>query len=165
MRMSVDIVERDLGMMEIFKRVKAAGAGGYAKVGVLDSGAGAASRDGGLTSAQIAAVHEFGSRDGSIPERSFIRSTLAEERPKYVALFRTLLTQFLRGRGTIERLLGIVGATAATDVKKKVTAGSGVGPANAASTIARKGSDRPLIDTARMLGAMTWDVILGRGVR
>jgi len=52
----------------------------YVKVGVLSAKNNRDNDDdSGMTNAKLAAVHEFGSRDGRIPERSFLRLT-AEKR-------------------------------------------------------------------------------------
>ena len=62
------------------------------------------------------------------------------------------------GRMDPRRGLELLGAFAAAEVKKTITAGAGVPPPNAPSTIAKKGSDRPLVDTGRLLGAIQWEI-------
>lgn len=47
-----------------------------ARIGVLDASA----HSEGITNAQLLAIHEFGSRANGIPERSVLRTTVAEAR-------------------------------------------------------------------------------------
>ena len=74
-------VKLDLKNLDKYtKRMKADLDKHYAKVGVLSAKNNRDDDDdSGMTNAKLAAVHEFGSRDGRIPERSFLRLT-AEKR-------------------------------------------------------------------------------------
>lgn len=146
--------------MKLQQQLKDIATGSYVKVGVLDDGRGAESR-GGISNAQIAAIHEFGSRDGRIPERSFLRSTFAAKKPEYLRDLKTLLLRVVEGRDSIERILNVMGAKIAADVKNRVTQGSAIPPPNAPATVKRKGSFRTLIDTGRMIGSVTWAFIKG----
>ena len=142
----------------------------YVKVGVLDEGKGSEVRDGGLTNAELVVVHEFGSSDGRIPERSFVRSTLAAERENYVRLLADLLRGIYDQRLTVEKALNVLGARMATDIKKRVTAGEPIPPPNAPSTEAHKrrgksGVIRTLVDTGRMIAAVSWLVVLQGSAR
>jgi hypothetical protein len=142
----------------------------HVKVGVLDDGGKGSDDHGGFTNAQLAAIHEFGSEDGTIPERSFIRSTLTANIQEY----KRILTKIVRGiymrKLTPERGLGLLGAQVAADIKKRVTTGDEVPPPNAPSTLARKeklrrkgskGLPRTLVDTGRMIGSVSWAVVKG----
>jgi hypothetical protein len=155
----------------------------YVQVGVLAEGKGLDDRGEGMNNAEIAALHEFGSEDGKIPERSFLRSTLNENRAKYVLMLKALLKRLYSQEITVERVLGIMGAQLAADVKKKITAGE-IKPPNAPATVARKlglkkdgggrlrggdgrftkgdGTTRPLVDTGQMVRAITWRVVIQR---
>lgn len=116
----------------------------------------------GITLARIAGVHEFGAaiqtRFGVIliPERSFIRSTIAENK-NYSSLIAKLVESVLDGRRTEKQALETFGARASADMKKRIAAG--IEPPNAPSTIARKGSSKPLIDTGRLRQSITWSVV------
>ena len=61
---------------------------------------------------------------------------------------------------TAQNELEKAGTIAANGAKRYVLQGDNLAP-NAPSTIKRKGSDRPLIDTARMIGAVTYVVRAG----
>jgi hypothetical protein len=170
--------ESDLGwaklwrLLDVLRRT-----GAHVKVGVLEGhGTGSELREGGLTNAQLAAVHEFGSADGKIPERSFIRSTFDANRETYRENLKELLVKVVDGKLTVEKAFSVLGLKIATDIKKRITTGAGIPPPNAPSTVARKikkgawnkgggGAPRPLVDTGRLLGAITWAYFATRGER
>ena len=110
--------------------------------------AGAQVVDGEFTLAEIAAVNEYGSEDGHIPERSFLRSTYDEGRERYAGLAQQAVTDHVDGRRDIRQGLERLGMVGVADVQERIR--RGIPPANAPSTIARKGSDKPLIDTGRL---------------
>lgn len=157
--MSAKIIDRDLGWRDLFKRVGEI-KNSYVKVGVLDDAKGSA-LNGNLTVAEIAVVNEFGTEDQHIPSRPFVRSTFDEQREDLTALGKNLMGAVIDGKISTLRALNIMGAKLATEVKKKITTGAGVPPPNAPSTVAGKGSDRPLVDTGRLVNAITWQAIVG----
>lgn len=92
--------------------------------------------------ASLAAVLEFGNE--RIPSRPFLRQTLAENQNKYIELFVNLI-----GKGfSIEQVYEQIALIAQGDVQLNIAKGDWV--ANAKSTIKRKGSSKPLIDTGKM---------------
>ncbi len=131
------------------------------KVGVLAAeGAKVYDDDGKITMIGIAAVNEFGSRNGHVPERSFIRRTFTEKETEVKAFCEKLLKAIMtKGEMSVERALNILGAFAATEVKKTITEGDGVPPPNAPATIRRKKSARPLVHNQRLLGSITYEVV------
>jgi hypothetical protein len=110
----------------------------------------------GTPVAMIAAVHEFGAPSKHIPERSFLRSSIAENMPKYMRLNRASLVRIIHGKATPGLALGLLGEMAAGDAKKLIRNGNFV-PLSPA-TIRAKGSDKPLIDTGTMLQTLTYKV-------
>ena len=92
--------------------------------------------------ASLAAVLEFGNEH--IPSRPFLRQTLSENQEKYTALFIQL---FERGL-PIEQIYEQIAVIAQGDVQLNIVRGNWV--ANAPSTIKRKKSSKPLIDTGKM---------------
>jgi phage gpG-like protein len=118
-----------------------------------------------LTVAEIAAILHFGTKDqakvGAIPPRPFLNQTMDEHREEFTKLgARLFAATLLRNEGmTLNRALGILGAKVAAEVKKTITAG--MKPGNAVRTIRAKGQDKPLIDTGRLLNAITWAVVEG----
>lgn len=156
------VTDRDLGWGRFFSAVNDLD-DLHAKVGVLaDTAQGGLHVPGGqLTVAEIAAVNEFGTSDGRIPERSFIRSTFDKMREELERDAGKLVALVLDGAMTAQGALGVLGAKLAAEMKKTVTVGEGVAPANAPSTVRRKGSARTLVDTGRMVGAITWVIFRG----
>ena len=90
--------------------------------------------------ATLAMILERGTADGHIPARPFLTQTLAENAEKYTALFAK---QFESG-ASAEQALNVVALVACADVQQNIVDGDWV--ANAAATIKRKGSSKPLID-------------------
>lgn len=127
--------------------------GASIRVGVLSS----ATREDGADMVVIAAVHEFGSPSIGVPERSFIRSGIREERDSLVKLLNVVARSIVGEKMTVDEGLGRLGLWAQTVVRKKIISGT-ITPPLAASTIARKGSDKPLIDTGQLVNSITWEI-------
>lgn len=114
-----------------------------------------------LTNAVLAAIHEYGL--GTAPARPWIGPPFRAKRPEY---FRTLAaayrTALRAGKPQdVDKVLGLLGAQMAADIKNYVTSGAGVPPPNAPSTIRQKGSSRPLVDTSGMVNSVTYQVVSG----
>ncbi len=151
------------------------------KVGLLGTKK-AARNDGKLSNAQLGIIHEFGT--AKTPARPFIHPAFR----KHAAEYRQILADFVKrlvrtGNRSYTDVLNMLGMKAAADFKNYVTTGSQIPPPNADSTMARKmrrdqqnweakgrrkaGSikegpmmaPRTLIDTGRMVGAITWLVV------
>ncbi len=126
----------------------------HARVGVF-GGSGA---EDGFTMVELAAVHEFGSKDGHTPERSFIRRTFQIKQDRLAKMIAKLTTALLANRVNWQTALKILGDFGATEVKNTIRDGQ-VEPPLAASTIAAKGSSKPLVDTGQLIGSITWQVM------
>jgi phage gpG-like protein len=155
----------DRAWKRIYRNATALG-GLVVKVGVIGDAADAPAEDDGddeITVGRIAGVHEFGAaiqtRFGVIliPERSFIRSTMADERPALSSLIGRLAGRVIDGKLTEAGALGQLGARIAAQMQRRIA--RGIPPPNAPSTIARKGSSKPLIDTGRLRSSITWAVV------
>lgn len=92
--------------------------------------------------ASLAAVLEFGNE--RIPSRPFLRQTLAENQEKYTALFVKLFENGV----SIEQIYEQIALIAQGDVQQNIV--NGKWTANAPSTIKRKKSSKPLIDTGKL---------------
>lgn len=126
-------------------------------MGVQGAEARAKKGDGSTSALMVAAVNEFGSDDGHIPERSYIRSTVRTKRKKYLSLVSKLIRRSIK---TTEKLrLDLIGVRAVADIKNTIKAG--IAPANAESTIARKGSSKPLVDTGQLINSITHEIEKG----
>ena len=111
----------------------------------------------GATVADVATFNEFGTKD--IPERSFIRSTMDEEKPELLRLNKRLFRLMSAGKMTTERALNILGLKIKALIQKKIT--DLKDPPNHPKTIARKKSSNPLIDTGTMRQSVTFKVKRG----
>ena len=92
--------------------------------------------------ASLAAVLEFGNE--RIPSRPFLRQTLAENQEKYTALF----VKLFKGGISIDQIYEQIALIAQGDVQQNIV--NGKWTANAPSTIKRKKSSKPLIDTGKL---------------
>lgn len=119
--------------------------------------AGTSSYPDGTSVFEVGAVHEFGSQDGRIPERSFIRSTLEKKRSELDAMAGKIGKKVERDGGTLEEGLNLMGSVLAAAIQETIA--DGVPPPNAPSTIRRKGSSKPLIDTGHLRQSITWQVV------
>lgn len=113
----------------------------------------------GTPVAMIAAVHEFGSPEQGITERSFMRSSIRANAQKYVRLNKVNLVRIVRGQLTADQALGQLGEMAKGDMQQTIRAGD-FAPLKQA-TIDRKGSSKPLIDTSQMVQSVSYE--LGEG--
>jgi len=124
------------------------------KVGVLG---GATYPKGGPPVAMIAAIHEYGT--DKIPQRSFLRSTLAEKHREWSAAAGLKF----RDTGYLLEALRFAGVVAAKDVQEKIT--WGIDPALQENTVAakrkrgRQEPDIPLVATGAMQEAISYEVI------
>lgn len=115
-----------------------------------------------LTVAEVAAILHFGTRDGTIPARPFLEMALNAKREELKATGAVLMAGVIFGKMDLNTALNIMGAFLAAAAKATVVAG--VPPPNAPS-VARakqrrgsKGVSKPLIDTGRLIGAITWQI-------
>lgn len=91
------------------------------------------------------------------PERSFIRSTVdAKRNGEWRIYAEELRKQFVEGKMTTDRMLGLMGQRIKKDIQEKIR--SMLPPPNAPSTIAAKGSDHTLINTGQLLNSIDYEV-------
>jgi phage gpG-like protein len=126
----------------------------YVAVGVI--GNKAEEPRGQINNATLAAIHEFGTEDGHIPARSFLRSTFREKRSAMLSLTKDLYSKVIFRKLSVEEALAIIGEKFVSEIKAKITAG--IPPPNAESTIKQKGSSTPLIDTGQLINSITYKV-------
>jgi hypothetical protein len=107
----------------------------------------------GTSVLMVGATHEFGSDEANIPERSFLRSTLRENRQKYFQRMKKIAKDFAQGQD-IKIGLNRLGAITVSDVQLKII--DIKEPPNAQATIDAKGSSNPLVDTSHLGGAITY---------
>ena len=108
---------------------------------------GVQSDDPSLSLADVAVWNEFGTNDGHVPERPFLRPAFDKNIAKYQAVAKKMLADLKGGIGGL-RILQTIGALMASDIKKEIT--NVRTPPNAPETIAAKGFDNPLIESGTL---------------
>lgn len=110
----------------------------------------------------IASSNEFGTADGRVPERSFMRSTIDEKADTYVRLFGRAIAN-AHAELDLQDELELIGMRAVRDIQRKMR--SDVPPPNAPSTIRRKKSSKTLRDTGRLIQSIDYEVVMPKGSR
>ena len=144
------LIDRDLG----YRAMLSALAGlreADTRIGIHEE-EGASDTGGDLNLAGIAMVNEFGSDDGHIPERSFLRATVDANAVRYEGMLERAVTRAIDGDAPLQTGLALLGARVEGDVKATIT--DMTEPPNAPSTIAAKGSSKVLVDTGAMRAAI-----------
>ena len=150
--MTTEMVERDLGWDRIRREIDAAGRSGV-KVGVLSDQD--ETYDNGADLLLVAAANEFGTADGHIPPRPFIRGAFDEKQRALYRMQGRLWSQVLAGNLTTRQALGLLGEEHQGQVQEYMTALET--PPNAPRTVAAKGSANPLIDEGRLRNSIRWE--------
>lgn len=91
-----------------------------------------------------------------IPERSFLRSAVAENKDKITNAVGNQYIRFVGANVSLSKALNIIGLLVTNLVKAKIR--KGPFKPNAPSTIKAKKSSRPLIDTGRMRQSITHEL-------
>lgn len=104
----------------------------------------------GTSVIMVGAVHEFGSPSKGIPQRSFLRSSLNENKRKYKKLLAKLTKSVIRGKITMTKALGLLGLQAQTDVRGKII------DIKSPKLKHRKGN--PLVDTGHLVESIVFKV-------
>ena len=149
-------LRRVLGKIRAERPYVVAGIRGQAGAQTYDSGDGKA-----ISLVEVGAVHELGSRDGRIPERSFMRSTFDARRDDYERGFKRSLGRVVDGTADIDTELGRLGLVVAGDIQETIA--TLTDPPLAQVTIDRKGSSKPLIAEGRLKASVDSEVRRGDG--
>lgn len=108
--------------------------------------------------AEAAWFNEFGTP--TIPERPFLRWTLAEHDGYFPHLGKALLSALMNPGRDHKKYLRAVGLIAEQDVREMITSATRFEP-NADSTIRKKRSSHPLIDAGLLRQAITSALVEG----
>lgn len=92
-----------------------------------------------------------------IPERSFMRSTFSENEKSYKASIFRILKKLIKGEGDAKTMMGRFGQKVQNQIQAKIV--SIQDPPNAKSTIRKKGSSNPLVDSGQMLQSIRWEYL------
>lgn len=120
-------------------------------VGVPNS---AGSYEDGVHTATVAAIQEYGSANGNIPERSFLRSGVTDSEPQVKKLYEKMIPEAIDKDLDIRTIQSLVGELVVGRIVERIS--EGIDPANSPETIKRKGSSTPLIDTGHLRQSITY---------
>lgn len=98
----------------------------------------------------VGLVHEFGSPTNGVPARSFLRSTLRDNKAKYKRLFNSLSRKMASGQLTRKKALGIIGLQFASDVQSTIT--------SIKTPPLKHREGNPLLDTGHLRQSITYQV-------
>jgi phage gpG-like protein len=162
-RAKVKVSDKDRGWKELQRRVlRLSRTGAFVRVGIQGNEASGAHTGSGQTVAEIATVHEFGAVTQTgvvIPQRSFIRAAIDENAPKLQRTATLVGRGVLLGKFGRTQALELLGHQAVGIMKQRIA--NRIAPRNSPVTIARKGSDVPLIDSGQLRGSITHKVEAG----
>lgn len=153
--MSASVNDRDLGLNKILKEIKKF-EGAVVKAGILQ---GSGSVD-GVSIAQYATWNENGvvGKKGKwkIPPRPFIKGWVANNQKQIASTIQRLYGEVASGNITADEALNRLGVFAKSGIQSYIKRGDFV--PNAPSTIKKKGSSQPLIDSGAMRNAVNYEV-------
>lgn len=110
----------------------------------------------GMDVAKKAAINEYGT--DTIPARPFMRQTI-ENHVDELTKYCQSMAKSVKNRGSADEVLQGIGEHLVKMVRDEIE--NGEFEPNAPSTIRRKGSDKPLIDTGQMKDAVRYFIIEG----
>src|SRR5690606_1882415 len=114
-----------------------------------------------ITGAVLAGVHEFGTRDGRIPSRSYMRATIDKMRPEVARTQERMFDLLLRGKLDSRKALGLLGQKVQQAFQKAIE--DGLEPPLAESTKKRRrqcagrGIVGPLLHPGQLRSSITWE--------
>lgn len=103
--------------------------------------------------AMIGAIQNYGAPRAGIPPRPFFSNMIRKKQGEWPSAIVTLMRD---NDMDIERVLTIAGAAIAEQLKQSIIDTNT--PPLADSTVARKGFDKPLIDTSHMINSVDFEV-------
>lgn len=112
----------------------------------------------GLLVSQYMFWNEFGTK--YIPERPFMRNWFDSNLNQIKNFIKNLYTKVLDGKITANRALNLLGQYAQDGIRKSIL--NTTTPPNAPSTIKRKKSSHPLIDTGQALNSIHYKIGYGK---
>lgn len=146
--MSVKLIDFQLAQAEIQRELAKLRGNKYATVGIHEDAGN--TEDGAMTQAQNGALQNFG--NDKIPARPWLIPGVESATPDVID---TIASGIEKGLPT-DQIMEQVGAIAAGATQQYMT--DLREPPNAKSTIAKKGSDNPLIDSGSLRASVTYKV-------
>lgn len=118
------------------------------KVGFLEG----STYDGVIPVPMVAATNEFGNPANNQPPRPFFRNAIANHESEW----QEETAKLIENGGEVREVLSLLGEIIADDIKESIRTLDS--PPLSPVTIARKGFDKPLIDTSNMLNSVSYEV-------
>lgn len=110
----------------------------------------------GTPVAYVAVIQEFG--HGAIPPRSFMRSTISEQREAWQETLAQGASRVLADKLTVDQMLEAFGMKAAGQIKEKIASimAPGLSDATLSSRLRRNNtSTKPLVDTGTLISSVS----------
>lgn len=126
--------------------------GAKLKIGFFD---GQKSETSELTLATVAKINEYGTTDGKIPPRPFLRQTLRKNN-NFKEDVKNVLQETLTLSKTFDSLFKKLGVKGMQEIQKEMTVGEF--QENSEYTIKKKKSSKPLLDTGQLRHSVSWRV-------
>lgn len=152
--MSVSIKDIDKGWKKFTREMKVLDRS-FVKVGVL-SDAGGYAAGAKVNIASVAAFNEFGT--SRIPSRPFMKQAFDENRTEINSFKDRAFGAVIDKKSDTKTALNMIGVFFKGKVQQQIAKGS-FAP-NKPSTVAQKGSSKPLIDTGRLRQSINFEVVL-----
>lgn len=131
-----------------------------ARVGILGTHAQRDDEQSGINNAELGLIQMFGSFTNNIPARDFLRWPLQHKSRELVQKMGGTAARRAFAAGDYKRIFEILGAEAVAVIEDSfATGGFGAWAPNKPATIRRKKSSAPLIDTAELRKAQSFDVV------
>lgn len=151
------VIIKDKGLKQIFRNVAILD-GTSVAVGIQGPEAGAVEHEGTeLSNVQLGVIHEFGAPGAGIPERSFIRAPFDANLKKLTRIAgKAAQLVYDVEKLSADKALGLIGEASVAIFVGAIN--KGIPPELKPATVARKGSSKPLIDTAQLKQSITWKI-------
>jgi hypothetical protein len=149
---SASVVFRDKGAKDLLSRLSQFATPATVKVGILGEKA-AQTKSENVSVGQVAEWAEFGLGQ---PERSWLRGWYDVQGQDIQKALRGAFQSVLTGRATRIQVLTALGERFKGQIQQRIA--GGIQPANAPSTVAKKGSSVPLIDTGQLRASVSWKI-------
>jgi len=151
--MSVETQDIDKGFKALLKELRALDNDPFVKVGFTKPDN---HKESGESLLLIASSNEFGTSDGRIPERSFMRSTADRIRDRVSQMVDKGYDKIINRKSTVKKILDEIGLFVTAETQKTIAEIDS--PANSEKTINKKGSSNPLVDTGFMRQSVKHEV-------
>lgn len=155
----VEVEDIDQGAIEIYRRLTGASKASLT-VGIhAEEGSRVYTPKGGeqgepITMAELGEIHEFGL---GVPQRSFIAGWFDENESRLRAQTMGMAKKYAQGTlESLEQGYEQLGNLYVGEIQRRIA--EGIDPPLAPSTIQRKGSSTPLIDTGQLRSSITYQV-------